>query len=210
MTDDIESSAEQLEKASLENKRLWNATAAITFAWANIENSMIMLLEKILNENRTSSVSYASAIYFAPSNIETRFKIVDRALEEFIYHHGLVGLADEWKACLKTLDNLKRTRNKVAHGHISSIHKNGKTYYRLTSPLFNMQEARATYKNKQIPGLSANDLENSLKATFEINQRIREFTKLVEFIQMGDLPSYGRKLAELRASREKSTDNRTV
>lgn len=68
-----------LQRLAEETQRLRERVASITFAWANVENAMVMLLYAVLRDDQGR---FSSAIYFAPNAIETRFNIVDKAIKE--------------------------------------------------------------------------------------------------------------------------------
>src|SRR5215813_543770 len=78
MADDA-TNPETLQRLAAETCRLRELVASISFAWANVENAMVMLLYAILRDDQGR---ISSAIYFAPNAIETRFSIVDKALIE--------------------------------------------------------------------------------------------------------------------------------
>src|SRR6516225_7243249 len=106
-----------------ETCRLRESVASISFAWANVENVMVMLLYAILRDDQGR---FSSAIYFAPSAIETRFSIVDKALIELADNMCCEQeIAKAWGDVLSQLQKLKQTRNKIAHGQISTVSSKG-------------------------------------------------------------------------------------
>jgi hypothetical protein len=150
-----------------EQQRITAAVAQTTFGWAQLENKFVMLLAAII---RDPSASLASEIYFAASNFETRFAIVDRGLR--LVCDGLP-VIDDWDKVNTKLKNLKKTRNKIAHGHISTqMTPSGKNVVRLTPPLFKFREFGEAHQAKQLIGLSGADIEAHNQATYDLSNLV--------------------------------------
>ena len=154
-----------LQRLAEETQRLRERVASITFAWANVENAMVMLLYAVLRDDQGR---FSSAIYFAPNAIETRFNIVDKAIKELADNICCEReIIASWAQVLSTLNALKLTRNKIAHGQISTVSsKDSKNHVRLTDPIFNIQASSGFRRKKQIPGLTVSDLETPTLAVF--------------------------------------------
>lgn len=146
-----------------EHERLWHAVAAMTFAWANVENGAVMLLNSAL---RSDESGMAPAIFFAPAHLDSRLAILNRVMEVFASNHrsSAALIWQGWETCLSGLRKQKEVRNKVAHGQITHLAINGKTYVRLTGPIFDTHKSRIGLANKQVPGMSAHDIEKSVEA----------------------------------------------
>jgi hypothetical protein len=186
-----------LQRLAEETRRLRESVASISFAWANVENAMVMLLYAILRDDQGR---FSSAIYFAPNAIETRFRIVDKAIIE---------LADStccekeiiasWSKVLSKLNALKQTRNRIAHGQISTMSSEGENHVRLTNPIYNIQEARRYRRRRQIPGLTSSDLETHLSLLYKAIEKIEAFRFIIDLVHAGDFAALKKRLAELTA-----------
>jgi hypothetical protein len=172
--------SEEMKAHADHHRRLWNGVAAMTFAWANLENAMVILLGNIIEPKLIGR--FSSAIYFAVGGLDVRISIVDAAFRELLDQHQFRDqIMEKWDSLLNTIGRLKRTRNKVAHGQITTTSANGKNHVRLTAPIFHQQSSRAAFRKRQIPGISANDLEKSVQA---VNQAI---TQLFSFSSIANL-----------------------
>jgi len=118
---------ETLRRLAEETRRLRESVASVSFAWANVENVMVMLLYAILRDDQGR---FSSAIYFAPSAIETRFRIVDKAIIELADSTCCEKeIITSWGNVLSKLNALKEKRNKIAHGQISTMGSHGSKNY---------------------------------------------------------------------------------
>ena len=153
------------------------AVAGVTLAWAEIENAFVFLFRMVLHHH---TMAIASAIWFAPTNLETRINIVDQALREAIFESEReTEILAVWVPIMNSLNRLKATRNKVAHGQLVTHRRNGKSYVRLTAPLLNRAVFRQSRSRKQLPGVSAADLEQSAIATLALVERVTEIGSLI-------------------------------
>ena len=127
------------------------------------------LLGAILND---PSNAMASAIYFAPSNTETRIAIVSAALRMKL--GGLPHFSEiesAWTRFINSLNRRKQVRNKVAHGAIVTIAMKGKNHVRLTAPMFDFFRNYPRAKG-QIPGLSGHDIDAAAKEVFALVKQL--------------------------------------
>src|SRR5262249_4458590 len=86
--------------------------AEITLAWAHVEHALAQLLDKMI-KHPPDFLAYA--IFFTPTNLETRIGIVDAVFRQVVFEHPYApDILKRWGALLNTLTRLKRTRNKVA------------------------------------------------------------------------------------------------
>src|SRR5207244_2572060 len=72
--------------------------------WARVENAMAGLLEWLLGY---STDNVALHVYFAPSNTETRFKIVDAAVQVKWKNYSTHDLLAEWVPIYESLGRAK-------------------------------------------------------------------------------------------------------
>src|SRR6266404_3580656 len=78
--------------------------ADVTFAWASIENQLVDVFFRVLHGVH---ITITSAIYFTPAFIETRQRIVDNALRQFLNNQKSEdALLAEWAQILGTLTRL--------------------------------------------------------------------------------------------------------
>ena len=189
---------ETLRRLAEETRRLRESVASVSFAWANVENVMVMLLYAILRDDQGR---FSSAIYFAPSAIETRFTIVEKAIRELADSTCCEKeIITSWGNVLSKLNALKEKRNKIAHGQISTMGSHGgKNYVRLTHPIFNIQETRRYRRRRQIPGLTLSDLETHLRLLYNIIEKLEAFRLIIDLLHAGDFSALKQRLAELEA-----------
>ena len=64
-------------KERAEHQAMKDAVSDLFMAWSRIEDQLAMILNLIIGPERAN---VATAIYFAPNNLETRIRIVERAL----------------------------------------------------------------------------------------------------------------------------------
>jgi len=183
-------------RLAAETRRLRELVASISFAWANVENAMVMLLYAILRDDQGR---ISSAIYFAPNALETRFSIVDKALIELADNMCCEQeIAKAWGDVLSQLQKLKQTRNKIAHGQISTVSsKGGKNHVRLTRPIFNIQDSRQGRRAGQILGLTASDLDTHVGLVRTVIEKLDAFRLIVDLIHAGDFAALKQRLLEL-------------
>jgi hypothetical protein len=183
----------------LERQRMLKAVAAVTLEWAEVENMCVFLLRQILAHGH---MGIASAIWFAPTNLETRLTILDRAFCEFVRNEEHEDrILRVWASTMNTANRLKSLRNKVAHGQIVVHRTNGKNYIRLTAPLLDNLKFRESRRPKQLPGVSAHDLERSFRSVLALADRMRDIANLARFTRMGNTPALLETLAQLEVDR---------
>jgi hypothetical protein len=153
---------------------MYNAVAQASTCWARIENAMAGLLEWLLGY---SSDYEALHIYFAPTNTETRFKIVNTMARLRWEKYATHDLKSEWASIINALSHAKDVRNRIAHGevHGHGRKKRGKLVrqIRLTASPFDVARQFKEPKN-QWPGMSVNDVKGAADRFFWVAVRIEE------------------------------------
>jgi hypothetical protein len=172
--------------------------AAVTLAWANIENYLAMLLARII---RDEGSAIASAIYFTPTGTTLRIKVVDRALRSMAAGSAVeVLLLAKWKPLRTELDNLWQKRNEVAHGQLLIVGgADGSNSAKLiTAPAlrFAYHKMESSLESGKISGLGASELENSATEMKRVGRQIREFADCVMLLQQGDICTLRKRLVE--------------
>jgi hypothetical protein len=149
------------------------------FAWASLEDKLVSLLGMVLG--MAPAAPMASAIYFAPSNIETRLQIVDRAIcERFNGHKIEQQFLDEWQAVLGKINRLKSTRNKIAHASlIKTSRPDREPVIRVTPQIYDIQRRRPADEAGQLQGMSPHDVEEHVKAIQSVIPIVEELGTLV-------------------------------
>lgn len=168
--------------------------ADVTFAWANLENYMVMVLAQIILDKTTF---LASAIYFTPASIDNRVKIVENALKAIVADTPAEApLLGKWHSLANRLIRQRKTRNKVAHSHITII-SGTPSYARLTTPMLKRDpDEDAAMRKGQKPGMGSNELRNSAKATHSVGKEIVRFVSYVKLVQAADYATLLQKLSE--------------
>jgi hypothetical protein len=203
----------EADRAAIEEQdAIRRGVADLTFAWASVENAMVMLLAELLRypSGYVGSGHLASAIYFTPASIEVRTKLVESAVKcrvrlacanltsgAQIEAHML----EEWGLVMTRLTRLRKTRNKVAHGEMTVFGgtANAPGYARLTAPMLKMDDDREEALLKgQKPGLGSNELKTSTTAVILAVEQIRNFWPLVQLLDDGDSASLLQRFAEAK------------
>jgi hypothetical protein len=189
-----------------EIQRAKNAVADATFAWGTLESSLATLLSAILQ--RTLQDAIASAIYFAPNNFETRFKIIDCVLRERLHKNKLEKpFIATWGEILNTLNRLKDTRNKIAHGSLIATYRGHastlRRVVRLTSPIRDIQRHRKSEETGQLPGMAPADIEGHVTAVRAQIQRVDRFRDLMWSVDSNPDKALLAILGELKGRRQK-------
>jgi hypothetical protein len=176
---------EELSRLSTEHKAIREAVSTIIMAWAQLENTLAILLSKIIND---PSGQFAFAIYFAPSNTETRIRIIDATFSVLIsaskQHHQQIAAA--WQTIRNTINRLKDTRNAVAHGHITTCSRYNRSHARLTPPMFNFKPFAIAHEKRQLPGLGSADINQSTERIIKINLALVDFGFICDALHRGD------------------------
>ena len=162
----------------MELLRLRLAISSAIDTWAIVEHELSALLQILINDDNGI---VGSAIYYAPSNTETRIRIVDTAVGAAIfYRHYGQAVVECWKKVLVRIQRAKRPRNKIAHWYTSEVTVNGSgPFIRLVDPVRRPGHLAARDCSGQIPGMSANDIELYVA---RLNRRlvdVREFKDVV-------------------------------
>ena len=152
------------------------AIAQANTSWARVENAMASLLEWLLDY---STDNVALHIYFAPSNTETRFKIVDAVARVKWKDYKTHDLLAEWVPIFTDLGRAKDVRNRIAHGQVECPGrkvKGGNLKYqaRLTALSFDLARRQRERKPRQWPGMSVHDVKATVSRFFWLAVRIEE------------------------------------
>jgi hypothetical protein len=158
--------------------RIRGAVADVTFAWASLEDQLVGIVAASLG--RMDEYAMASAIYFAPANLETRIAIVDRVVRESLHEHAIESeFLSVWATFENSLHRLRKTRNKIIHGSLLSMPispTNERRTVRVSSQLFDVQRRR-THKNGQLPGLGYAEItahRNAVSGLFNVTATLRD------------------------------------
>jgi hypothetical protein len=119
----------------------------------------------------TSHITYA--IYFSPTSAEARADIVSNALLQLVRENDDLDtpetnwktLAAHWASIAEALSSIRNFRNKVAHGSAQQLAIGKKTHLRLMSPAFDVIRVSRTIDRKQVPGLTARDIQIAVSKT---------------------------------------------
>ncbi|GJD86683.1 hypothetical protein BHAOGJBA_0178 [Methylobacterium hispanicum] len=122
----------------------------------------------------------ALPVYFAAGNTEARFKIVDASLRPvFARSEHEAQIVPIWSKLLVTLNRLKETRNKVAHGMLGGTVRQRKTHIRWTGPTLDVNRWAPA---GQLDGLSLADMQQCIEAIERAESYLYGFIDLVRGI----------------------------
>lgn len=180
-----------------EMRRLRHGIADITLAWAALESSLAVLFANIIRDDR-GSVGFA--VFFAPTSLETRIALVDKALAARLETSPQRDhFTKKWQSIFNALNRLKRTRNTVAHGQISTFSMGDlrKQEVRIGPVIFDFQRVGAALAKGKPPGLSAHDLENAIAATKRAAANVARLSDALALLFRNEHEASLRKLAEI-------------
>lgn len=149
-------------------QRMHTAIASVVQNWAGLENSVARLLDVMIQPS-----GIGMALYYSPNATETRFDLTDTAVQHLsLRHHPGSVLLDIWTKILAKMGKAKASRNKIIHGNVAMIFKNGRNHLRLIPPIFdighqNREFIKAGSSKRpqhnpmltQLPGMSVHDVE---------------------------------------------------
>jgi len=169
-----------MAKAPQDLQAMWDdmakAVAQADTAWSRIENAMASLLEKLIGSYNDT---IALHIYFAPSNTETRFKIVDAAAQVKMTDKKVPDdLFAEWNIVFNAVGRAKEVRNRIAHGEIQTPgqKRKGELVFqaRLTASSFDISRRLKEPRPPQWPGLSTNQVRATADRFYWLAVRLEE------------------------------------
>jgi hypothetical protein len=187
-----------------ETKEIHEGIVQVTSAWSNIESAMAVLLGTVINDPPNA---LASAIYFSPGSSDVRFKIVDAVFCELCGQTKLMELEPliaPWQTLMTKLNRQRGVRNKVAHGQVTTIFKNGKNHVRFTAPSFHFEKFTEALKAGQLPGMTGNDIQQSAEKMRELSNIIHLFLPIAKAVRASDAAALPQALAEVIASLKKA------
>ncbi len=154
---------------------MYDAIAKASVTWGRVENAMASLLKSLLG---WTDQHEALHIYFAPSNTETRFKIVDTIVRLRWDGYTIHDLKSEWASVMLAVGRAKETRNRIAHGEVQGPgrkQKDGTWVHqaRLVASSLDISRRRKEPVD-QWPGLSAHDVVGAANRFFWLAVRIEE------------------------------------
>ncbi|MBI2586057.1 MAG: hypothetical protein HYW28_09340 [Rhodospirillales bacterium] len=190
---------EHIKAIANEYQQIREAIAGITMGWAALESHMALLLDVITNKT-----GVGLAIYYAPANTETRFDIVDHALQTAIRGQKCTAIVmTVWAPLKRRLDSARKKRNKIFHGSIGTVsapRRGGRgNYVRLMPPIFDFHRMQREHKDKQIPGMSAHDVSAITTRIWELGKDVNIMQDVMESLQRGDETTLKEKCSELIA-----------
>lgn len=172
------------QQMTAELKAIVSAIGYVTAAWGRLEECLFDLFS-ILSEMGKTQV--AGVVFYTPSNMETRLSLVDKLItyqfEMRSKVHSDEILRATWKRLRGKINNLKDTRNMIAHGTImQSIPQNLPSQRpRLTPSFFHTLEFRARFHPGQHVGLGSAEIETHHQA---VNRAIERFAPLIDAVRL--------------------------
>lgn len=167
--------------------------------WADLENSLALLLRSLM---RGTLEEIPFVIYFAPSNTETRIKIVDAVFEHLIFDGVDSALLEKcFKKILEKIHRVKDSRNKIVHGQIVTVGRALKQEVRLTGTLFDVSRLRKSLDKQngrpQLHGMSVNDVKTISEKIHECRSLVDDFAGIIDLIGRCERPTLHGKVLQL-------------
>ena len=188
---EVEKMAQANRRLEKEHDQLNNYTLNFFRQWAELDNAMGALLYELLHiQPRSSRLAYA--IYFSPTSAEARSDIVSNVIAQFVQEnadHGkgeLKELEAHWLTIKRTLRKTRIFRNKIAHGSPIRIAMGNRTHIRLMSPAFDVIRVGSALKKRQIPGITAKDVEKALNQIIKQIILVDDVNRLIVAFHAGE------------------------
>jgi len=106
-------------------------------------------------------------------------------------------LLAKWKRLTTKLGNLRKTRNKVAHGQLVTFEAGQRPFVRLTKPILNFgDDERALVMGGQKIGLGSYELKQAAAAVYRAGRQTLKFADCVTLLQVGDIATLLKRLAD--------------
>lgn len=151
------------KKIEAETESMKAAIAQAMMTWAELENSLAAVLERLLGAPPVQRLGYA--IYYTPSATETRFQIVTNVVKRVFPYNSAFGA--ELMACWHTfrarLNKAKSTRNAIAHGNVRAYGMGEPVEYRvrLVHPILDVNREEKPIVPMKWPGMSLEEVEGA-------------------------------------------------
>jgi hypothetical protein len=141
-------------KHQAELEKLMASVVSHMVEWSRLEMSMSMLFHETLRiNNGNSNISYA--IFFTPDGFDSRQKLLNRAMCQFLTENNLNTLSKPWIRINSQLNKSRAMRNKIAHGAPLILNIKGEEYVRLAPPAHDVNRIGNLIPKGSIPGVEA-------------------------------------------------------
>ncbi len=181
MTPDLR---KHIDSEQAKHRQMENAIAQLFVAWAAVESDLANLLAIIVRPKYKSPLW---AIYFSPSGMDGRLRLVDAAFVDVFSSVKEAGdLVAKWSTINNALGRLKNTRNAVAHGTMSVVANKLDSYVTITPPAYDLRRLKIPKQKNQKLGLVARDLRDHTQAVWRQSSAIQSLSGDIAAIWAGD------------------------
>jgi len=180
---DKEPTARQLASS---HRVLKEAAAELVHAWAELESALAFLFAVMLAKPETGRACLE--VFFAPSNMETRIKMVDTALVCLLRESRWKTLIlPEWITIQNSLNRSKSMRNEVVHGMRATVSSSElPTQPRIIPSRFNTARMFDRKSGTPVTGPGANEIRNSIAAVYNNIDGIRILALAWRYVETDD------------------------
>lgn len=149
------------ERIEREHMAIRDAVVAFNSKFAALETALSALLYSILN---LANSKLAYAIYYSPTSFDARATLVENCIIQIASEQApLAEIPALWKKIVKKINRARNLRNALAHGAQTTLMVNNKPHARFTAPAFDVIRIGRVLSERQIPGLTANDISAGRK-----------------------------------------------
>jgi hypothetical protein len=188
--------AKEYRENELEHQRIRDNLAQFYYTFSTLETALSALLYAILNL-RDSQIAYA--IYYSPTSIDARAEMVHNAVIQIAAERKpLADLLPLWETIYRKTQRVRTLRNAVAHSSQITYGIKNKLYARLSPPAFDVIRVGRKQAQRQIPGLTSNDLWEGIRKIRWLTERVDDVNRLVTEFHDGN-PSLLEKYRALEA-----------
>lgn len=184
-----------------EHAAIRQAVTQFNQQFAELETALSALLYVTVNRPN-SRVAYA--LYYSPTSFDARVDLVQNAVIQIASENknALGSLITPWaqSPLLKLvyqIDRIRNLRNAIAHSAPNTLHVGGKPHARLTAPPFDVIRVGRKLEDRQIPGLTANDINQGANKAGWLIDRVDRLNRVLTAFYDGD-PSLPEKFELLR------------
>lgn len=187
------------ERIEREHQEIKQAVERFNSVFAQLEIALSALLYATLNL-RNSQAAYA--IYYSPTSFDARAALVDNVLIQVISENNELKeseLLPLWQRINGNIAAARRLRNALAHGSQITLNIGDKQHARFAPLAFDVIRLGRPIADRQVPGLTANDISAGTKKALNIRDRVDIANRILTDFWDG-APTWRQRLLALKAS----------
>jgi len=187
---DLQSIQQTHKRIEREHAAIQQAVTRFNQQFAQLETALSALLYVAVNRP-DSQLAYA--LYYSPAGFDARVNLVQNAIIQIASENknALGSLSTPWvqsplRKLVCRIDGTRHLRNAIAHSAHNTLHVGGRSHARLTAPAFDVIRVGRKLEDRQIPGLTANDINDGVTKAGWLIDRIDRLNRVLSAFYNGD------------------------